>query len=592
MFKDSIISWLKPKDKADEPAKRPLFQSYQVSDHLWAGEYPGDKGEEKAKDKLQQLLQFGVRYFVDLTEEGELVPYDRLLPTNATHHRFPIRDVSAPKSIDEAKQIVDYILSFATKGQYGDVYVHCWGGVGRTGTIVACVIAEQMDYPQFDAVMTELRQRFAQMPKSAHRQTPETKEQEQFIKQYIADVQARRDKKFQVKDAIRGCLMAGAAGDALGYTVEFWSKQQIHSHYGEPGITQFELAPDGKAWFSDDTQMTLFTANALLMGITRWAMRGVGADLGTYTDGAYLDWYYTQTGKLKPYQTLEDFHYTWLRDLPELAQQRAPGGTCMSACESRRNGHKPDNSSKGCGGIMRVAPMGLVEAAFEEMAGHPLYQDVWLAQQGAVIAKMTHLHPLGYYPAALLTILIAKLIPLTPQEAKRDIEKIIRHSLDVLKQLDEGEHEDEKKALTDLTNRAISLAHNSQISDAAAIDVLGEGWVADEAWAVSVFCALRHIDSMHDAIIAAVNHNGDSDSTGSITGNIMGAIYGYEAIKKERLFCPKGKEFEQTIELSNIILALADDIFNGCCIGEYSKIETPEQKQWYARYVDMKPVGL
>lgn len=81
---------------------------------------------------------------MDMTEEGELVPYDRLLPTNATHHRFPIRDVSAPKSIDEAKQIVDYILSFATKGQYGDVYVHCWGGVGRTGTIVACVIAEQM----------------------------------------------------------------------------------------------------------------------------------------------------------------------------------------------------------------------------------------------------------------------------------------------------------------------------------------------------------------------------------------------------------------------------------------------------------------
>jgi ADP-ribosylglycohydrolase len=67
--------------------------------------------------------------------------------------------------------------------------------------------------------------------------------------------------------------MAGAAGDALGYTVEFWSKQQIHSRYGEQGITQFELASNGKVLVSDDTQMTLFTANALLMGITRWAMR-------------------------------------------------------------------------------------------------------------------------------------------------------------------------------------------------------------------------------------------------------------------------------------------------------------------------------
>lgn len=399
-------------------------------------------------------------------------------------------------------------------------------------------------------------------------------------------------KKNLVKDSIRGCLMAGAAGDALGYTVEFWSKQQILSHYGKDGITQFELASNGKALVSDDTQMTLFTANALLTGITRWAMRGIGADLGTYTSGAYLDWYYTQTGKLRPDQEPEDYHYTWLRDLPELAQQRAPGVTCMNACESMLNNEKPNNSSKGCGGIMRVAPMGLVEAAFEEMAGHPLYADVALAEQGAVIAGMTHRHPLGYYPAALLTILIAKLVPLTPEEAKRDIERIIEHSLDVLNELDKGEHEDAKKLLSDLTVKAMRLAHNSIISDADALWVLGEGWVAEEAWAVSLFCALRHIDSMHDAIIAAVNHNGDSDSTGSITGNIMGAIYGYEAIKNERLFCPEGREFEQAIEISDIILALADDIFNGCGIGEYSKFDTPDKKQWYARYVDMQPAGI
>lgn len=591
MLKDTIKSWFNHKSKSESPSRRPLFQSYQVDDHLWAGEYPGDKGEEMAKEKIRQLLDFGVRYFVDLTEDGELLPYEHFLPTNVTYKRFPIRDVSAPESIEEAKRIVDYILT-CLNSHHGDTYVHCWGGVGRTGTVIACVIAEKMEYPQFDDVMAELRQRFSQMPKSAHRETPDTKEQEQFIKQYIADVQARHDKKFYIKDSIRGCLMAGAAGDALGYTVEFWSKQQIHSHYGEQGITQFELASNGKALISDDTQMTLFTANALLMGITRWAMRGVGADLGTYTDGAYLDWYYTQTGKKKDFGLTEDFHYTWLRDLPELAHRRAPGTTCMNACESMLNHEKPNNNSKGCGGIMRVAPMGLVEAAFEEMAGHQLYQDVALAKQGAVIAKMTHLHPLGYYPAALLTLLIAKLVPLTPVEAKRDIKNIIKHSLDVLMQLDEGEHEDAKKLLTDLTQRAITMAHNSNISDADAIFALGEGWVAEEAWAVSVFCVLRHIDSMHDAIIAAVNHNGDSDSTGSITGNIMGAIYGYEAIKNERLFCPKGKEFEQTIELSHIILALADDIFNGCCIGEYSKIDTLEKKQWYARYVDMKPAGI
>ena len=59
---------------SDSPSKRPIFQSYQVYDHLWAGEYPGDKDAEKAKKKIQQLIQFGVRYFVDLSEEGELLP--------------------------------------------------------------------------------------------------------------------------------------------------------------------------------------------------------------------------------------------------------------------------------------------------------------------------------------------------------------------------------------------------------------------------------------------------------------------------------------------------------------------------------------
>lgn len=116
--------------------------------------------------------------------------------------------------------------------------------------------------------------------------------------------------------------------------------------------------------------------------------------------------------------------------------------------------------------------------------------------------------------------------------------------------------------------------------------------MAEEAWAISLYCAVRHIDSMRDAIIAAVNHDGDSDSTGSITGNIMGAIYGYEAIKRERLFCPDGKEFEDTIELANIIKALAEDLFNGCPISEYAPIDTPEKQQWYDRYCDMEPAGI
>ena len=406
-----------------------------------------------------------------------------------------------------------------------------------------------------------------------------------------ADVIRKQACEERVKDCIRGSLMAGAAGDALGYSVEFMSRSAILSKYGEKGITQFEIDRNGKALVSDDTQMTLFTANGMLMGLTRGYMRGIGGWPEQYVDGAYIDWYYTQTGKKRPDFVGDDFHYTWLRDLPELAHRRAPGITCLNACESLLRDEQPQNNSKGCGGIMRVAPMGLLDAAFSKREGMGAYDTARLAEAGADIAKVTHLHPLGYLPAALMTMLVSRIVPLTPDEVKVFIKAIVNDGLDIMMRMYGDKYSNDKQYLKALTLKAVDLAY-SDIPDSDAIRQLGEGWVAEEAWAVSLYCAIRHIDSMKDAIIASVNHDGDSDSTGSITGNIMGAIYGYEAIKKERLFCPEGKRFEETIELHNIILALADDLYTGCIISEYAPRDTPEKKQWYGRYCEMKPVGL
>ena len=398
------------------------------------------------------------------------------------------------------------------------------------------------------------------------------------------------ERKRRVKDCIRGSLMAGAAGDALGYPVEFMSRNAILARYGDKGITEFKLDSDGKALVSDDTQMTLFTANGMLMGLTRGYMRGIGGDPKDYVGGAYIDWYYTQT--VNKVSERDDFHYTWLRDLPELAHRRAPGITCLNACESLLAHRDVENNSKGCGGIMRVAPMGLFDASFKESGGSGFYyKTVYLAEAGAHIARVTHLHPLGYLPAALMTLLLSRIVPLTPDEVKESIIDIINGGLDVMMNMYGNDYAKYKEYLRTLTLKAVNLAH-SNISDIQAIMQLGEGWTAEEAWAISLYCVIRHIDNMKEAIIAAVNHDGDSDSTGSITGNIMGAIYGYEAIKRERLFCPYGKKFEDTIELHNIILAIADDLYTGCIISEYDPIDTPEKKQWYARYCEMKPVGI
>lgn len=390
--------------------------------------------------------------------------------------------------------------------------------------------------------------------------------------------------KMRTRDRIRGSLMAGAAGDALGYAVEFMSRGSILAKYGLRGIAKFNLTREGKALISDDTQMTLFTACGMLMGVTRGYMRGIGGRPEYYVDKAYLDWYYTQTGK----KSLPSV--TWLRDLPELAHRRAPGNTCPSACESLFQGKEVHNNSKGCGGIMRVAPMALLMAGYWARGKCP-YHVFEMDEAGAEVAAVTHKHPLAFLPAAMLTHLIFRVISMEETEVKASITNIALETIEALSYIYKGEYEEHKRILTNLTLTALSLAANDK-SDADNIRLLGEGWTGEEAWAIALYCAVRHIDSIEDALIAAVNHDGDSDSTGAICGNIMGAIYGYEAIKRVNLFCPQGHDFEQTLELSNIILALADDLYTSCIISEYSPIDTQKKHQWYMRYCEMEPVGL
>ena len=577
-------------DRFEEFISRPLHQSYYLHGYLFAGEYPGDKDEETAKRKINNMVHFGVKHFVDLTEEGELRPYSHLLPKGTTYLRFPIPDGGVPKSIDLVNRLLDKIAYLEKTESY--TYIHGRGGVGRTGIIVGCLKARELQRRgsnECDA-LTVLRNFFRYMPKSAYRKTPDTPEQEEFVRTFERGVGASNDAKdAMVKDCIRGCLMAGAVGDALGYVVEFMSRESILARYGDKGITKFDITPEGKALVSDDTQMTLFTANGMLMGITRGDMRGIGGAPENYVSGAYLDWYYTQTGKKREIFA-HDWHYTWLRDLPELAHRRAPGNTCLAACEAMYYGMDVENNSKGCGGIMRVAPMALLSVGYL-VRGERFYSVDEMDKAGAETARVTHKHPLGFLPAAMLTHLLYKLVPMSVEAVREEFEQLVEDTIEALDNIYKGEFEEYKRYLADLTRKAVALAGNGR-SDADNIRSLGEGWTGEEAWGIALYCAMRYADSVEDAIMAAVNHDGDSDSTGSICGNIMGAIHGYETIKRQRLFCPQGKELEQTLELSNIILTLADDLYTSCIISEYDPIDTLEKRQWYERYCEMKPAGI
>lgn len=157
---------------------RPIKNCYWVlNQKLLAGEYPRDRDEKSSQEKIAALLKWGVNVFIDLTEPNEgLLPYSHLIEY-ASHLRFPIRDVSIPESPEQTKAILDTIDCHIEKGRL--VYVHCWGGVGRTGVIVGCWLARHGTGGE--SALIQLRKLWAQCPKSATRKSPETPEQEQYI---------------------------------------------------------------------------------------------------------------------------------------------------------------------------------------------------------------------------------------------------------------------------------------------------------------------------------------------------------------------------------------------------------------------------
>lgn len=372
-------------------------------------------------------------------------------------------------------------------------------------------------------------------------------------------------------DKIRGCLFGGAVGDALGYTVEFLGESEIFFRFGRGGIQQYQLdETSGKALISDDTQMTLFTANGLLVGDTRKAMNGgAGEHPRQYVSKAYQDWLRTQRITFEMSRDYTGDCISWLADVPELYSRRAPGTTCMSGLIGLkdRKDYIDDyiedcrNGSKGCGGVMRIAPVAL------NYHGTDIKE---LDYEGAQIAAITHGHSLGYMPAAVLVHIINRIVfPEKPQSLK----EIILEAKDTVYEIFADDAYTNK--LSDIIDLAVSLSENTE-SDLCNINRIGEGWIAEEALGIAIYCSLRHQDDFSAGVIAAVNHKGDSDSTGAVTGNILGALLGYEAIEAK---------WKTNLEIADVILEIADDISQGCQISPDGRCEDSD---WTRKYIGMR----
>lgn len=357
----------------------------------------------------------------------------------------------------------------------------------------------------------------------------------------------------QLQDKCRGSLVGGAVGDALGYEVEFMSLSDIHKKYGEKGMVNYELDRNGVAEFSDDTQMALFTAEGMLNAVS--AEKYHYPDMLPYISDAYHHWYTTQT--MPPLK----MNKCWLTHLATLWFKRAPGMTCMSALAARG---LVVNNSKGCGGVMRVAPIGIYSGAHKK-----LLDMVGAGILAGIAADLTHKHPLSTLSSIALAMLVSDLI----SHDKVDREKfrfIVVNRVLKLMELHglKSEHFD---FLTRIINKGLYLAE-SNVSDTDAIRQLGEGWVAEETLTIAIFSVMRYIDDFEKCIVCAVNHDGDSDSTGAVAGNIIGAVLGYSAIPQKYI---------TTLELHDVLVSVADDL------GGFSS-----EEQMKERYTNHKPFNV
>ena len=443
---------------------------------------------------------------------------------------LPIEDGGVPGDSARAIRLVRGVIAALDAGE--TVVVHCRGGLGRSGLIAACYLVATGE--EYKAAIARVR--------AARPGAVENDDQEQFVAAFASEWR-RAPPVVPSVSRFTGCLLGGALGDALGYPVEFLrTAPEIAAVLGDGPPVQLPRAQGRKALVSDDTQMTLFTAEGFIRAQHRWMDRGICSPPSVILR-AYQRWLSTQTSSGPP-ALHGPSDRGWLVDVPELRARRAPGTTCVTALQaSLTMSTLPSvetrlNDSKGCGAVMRVAPIGLA-AADPEVA----------FRLGRDSGALTHGHPSGFLSAAYFSVLIHQVARDVALVDAMDVADVLLHA------------EPDASEVVAAVETARQAAAEGRVSRDV-IERLGGGWVGEEALAIALLCALTTSgaspSSVAHSLWVAVAHGGDSDSTGSLMGNLLGATYGLEALPRPWL---------EDLEMREVIERVARDLHTTCVLG-------------------------
>lgn len=458
----------------------PFPNSYWLEpDRVLCGEYPRHRDDDAEHASMAAILKAGVRVFVDLTEEGELKPYFEIArdtaarlgidPGSLEHRRHPIRDVSVPRSAEEMRAILRALRLERHRGR--TVYLHCWGGRGRTGTVAACWLKEFHDCPGEEA-LARLASRWQACAKSRKHDSPETDGQ----CRYVLDWDSRR---LSIAAACRAALLGSAVGDALGVPVEFQGRA---ARKADPvaDMRAYGTHHQPAGTWSDDTSMILATMEGL-------------ARSGRCDPAAVMEEFvaWMAEGRHTPHGEVFD-----IGNATRAAISRAQAGTPPLQCGGS------DEWSNGNGSLMRILPVALAHA-----------DDPDLVERASEISSLTHAHERSRFCCDFYCLVASELLHGEPLEAASAFA---------------WEALDHRWTFSPEERPRFDALRPDRLFSREEGEIRSGGHVVDTLEA-ALWC-LHTEETFAAAVLRAVNLGDDTDTTGCVAGGLAGLLHGEAAI--------------------------------------------------------------
>ncbi len=347
------------------------------------------------------------------------------------------------------------------------------------------------------------------------------------------------------KSIFRGAFLGLAVGDAMGFTVDKKNMEEIRQDYGPNGLLGYDLV-NGYAEASSYTQLAAFTANGLLLGITRGQMQGRMAPLVRYIGLALREWSRSQQ------YCAPERNYCWLSTVPELKRRRCMDTRMLDALNREALGtpEEPVYRNDLPSALTEALPIALLQDYLE-------FSQEEIDRLGAEAVALTHGEPEAFLSGAVLTHAITKIL----QDPQINAQELVRDTVDSI-QLQFGREYGQTTHIWELLQMAQTLAANEDLSQVDAMEQLGCR-TAPEVLAGALYACLTCHGDFDAAMITAVNHSGRSAAVGAITGIILGLRMGEEALPDFYMEC---------LEPLALLREVADDVAQGCPIDQFSRM--------------------